>query len=143
MTKKSARNLFLIGTFVCMVLFLALIIHNMSMNPEYANSEKLTDEVAAGKKIWEHYNCIGCHTLIGDGSYFAPELKDIYSRKGPAFIKTFLKDPVKVRHGSVQASKGQRKMPNFNLSDKEINSLVAYFEWVDKIDTHNRPARAG
>jgi nitric oxide reductase subunit C len=143
MTKNSARNWFFIGTFACMVLFLALTIHTMSTIPKYTNTEKLTDEVVAGKKVWEKYNCIGCHTLIGEGSYYAPELKDIYSQKGPAFIKAFLKDPVKIWYGSVEAAKGQRKMPNFNLSEQEINSLVAFFEWVDKIDTHNWPPRPG
>jgi nitric oxide reductase subunit C len=141
MTKNSARNLFFIGTFACMLAFFALTLHTMSTIPEYTNSDKLTEEVVAGKKIWEEYNCIGCHTLIGEGAYYAPELKDVYSQKGPAFIKAFLKDPVKVWYGSVEAAKGQRKMPNFNLSDEEINNLVAFFEWVDKIDTHNWPPR--
>lgn len=141
MTKNSARNLFFIGTFACMVIFFALSIHTMSTIPKFTNSEKLSDEVIAGKKVWEKYNCIGCHTLIGEGSYYAPELKDIHSQKGPAFIRAFLKDPVKIWYGSVEKAKGQRKMPNFKLSEQEINSLVAFFEWVDKIDTHNWPPR--
>ncbi len=31
-------------------------------------------EVVLGKKVWEDNNCIGCHTLLGEGAYFAPEL---------------------------------------------------------------------
>ena len=141
MTKNTARNLYFIGTMVCLVIFFALSIHTMSTIPKYTNSEKLTDDVIAGKKVWEKYDCIGCHTLIGEGAYYAPELKDIYSQKGPAFIRAFLKDPVKVWYGSAEAAKGQRKMPNLHLSDEEINRLIAFFEWVDKIDTHNWPPR--
>jgi len=142
MTKNSARNLFFIGTFACMVIFFALSIHTMSTIPEYTHSENLTDDVVAGKKVWEKYDCIGCHTLIGEGAYYAPELKDVYSRKGPAFLRAFLADPVKVWYGSAEAAAGQRKMPNFNLPKEEINHLIAFFEWVDKIDTHNWPPRA-
>jgi nitric oxide reductase subunit C len=28
--------------------------------------------VNAGKKVWHKYDCIGCHTIFGNGSYFAP-----------------------------------------------------------------------
>lgn len=143
MTKNSARNWFFIGTFACMIVFFGLTIHTMTTIPEYTHSEKLTEEVVAGKKVWEKYDCIGCHSLIGEGAYYAPELKDIYSQKGPAFITAFLKDPVKIWYGSAEAAKGQRKMPNLHLSDQEIASLVAFFEWVDKINTHNWPPRPG
>ncbi len=141
MTKNSARNWFFIGSFACMIIFFGLTIHTMTTIPAYTNSDKLTAEVVAGKKVWEKYNCVGCHTLIGEGSYYAPELKDIYSQKGPDFMRAFLKDPVKVWYGSAEAARGQRKMPNFGLSDQEIAHLVAFFEWVDKIDTHNWPPR--
>ncbi len=141
MTKNSARNWFFIGTFACMIIFFGLTIHTMSTIPAYTNSDKLTEEVVAGKKVWEKYNCIGCHTLIGEGSYYAPELKDIYSQKGPDFMRAFLKDPVTVWYGSAEAARGKRKMPNFGLSDQEIAHLIAFFEWVDKIDTHDWPPR--
>ncbi|OIP62096.1 MAG: hypothetical protein CO150_07790 [Nitrospirae bacterium CG_4_9_14_3_um_filter_53_35] len=101
----------------------------------------MTDDVISGKKVWEKYDCIGCHTLVGEGAYYAPELKDIYSQKGPDFIRAFLKDPVKVWYGGIEKAKGQRKMPNLHLSDEEISHLIAFFEWIDKIDTHNWPPR--
>lgn len=141
MTKNTARNWFFIGTMTCLVIFFALSIHTMSTIPEYTHSENLTDDVVAGKKVWENRNCIGCHTLVGEGAYYAPELKDIYSQKGPDFIRAFLKDPVKVWYGGIDKAKGKRKMPNLHLSDEEISHLIAFFEWVDKIDTHNWPPR--
>ncbi len=141
MTKNSARNWFFIGTFACLVIFFILSIHTLSRIPKYTHSDKLTGEVIAGKKVWEKHDCIGCHTLIGEGAYYAPELKDVYSRKGPSFIRAFLRDPAKTWYGSVEAAKGKRKMPNLHLSDEEINHLIAFFAWVDKIDTHNWPPR--
>jgi len=46
------------------------------------NRGAITDKVARGKQVWEHNNCIGCHTLLGEGAYFAPELGNVYKRFG-------------------------------------------------------------
>ncbi len=56
MTKNTARNWFFIGSFACMIVFFALTIHTMSTIPAYTNSDKLTEEVVAGKYFWEKYN---------------------------------------------------------------------------------------
>jgi hypothetical protein len=45
--------------------------------PKRDNRANLTPAVAAGKKVWEVNNCIGCHTLLGEGAYFAPELGNV------------------------------------------------------------------
>jgi nitric oxide reductase subunit C len=37
--------------------------------------------VVRGKHFWETRNCIGCHTLLGEGAYFAPELGNVYKRR--------------------------------------------------------------
>ena len=50
--------------------------------PERDNREAITPQVALGKKVWEDNNCIGCHTLLGEGAYFAPELGNVYKRFG-------------------------------------------------------------
>ena len=142
MTKRTARNIFFLGTLVCMAVFLGLTVHTMSTIPEFTHSEALTAEVVAGKKVWEKHDCIGCHTLIGEGSYYAPELKDVYSRKGPAYLRAFLKDPVAVWFGGAEAARGRRKMPNLHLTDTEIERLIAFLAWVDRIDTHGWPPRA-
>jgi len=33
---------------------------------------EITEKVNAGKMVWHKYDCIGCHTILGNGSYFAP-----------------------------------------------------------------------
>jgi len=37
---------------------------------------EITEEVNAGKMVWHKYDCIGCHTIFGNGSYFALNCKD-------------------------------------------------------------------
>ena len=50
-----------------------------------------------------------------------PDLTNVMSAKGKGELlaRAFLKT-------------GTQKMPNFNLSDAEINALVAYLNYVDK-----------
>lgn len=43
-----------------------------------------------GKRIFQAYNCMGCHTIVGNGAYFGPDLTKLYSRVGPAWIEAFL-----------------------------------------------------
>ncbi len=48
-----------------------------------------TDAVA-GKRVFQAYNCMGCHTLVGNGAYFGPDLTHIYATAGPAWLAAFL-----------------------------------------------------
>lgn len=35
-----------------------------------------------GKKAFEQYQCMGCHTIVGNGAYFAPDMTTVYKRIG-------------------------------------------------------------
>ena len=59
--------------------FAALIFHTETKIPERSKSAELTPAVVRGKHLWETRNCIGCHTLLGEGAYFAPELGNVAS----------------------------------------------------------------
>ncbi len=43
-----------------------------------------------GKRIFQAYNCMGCHTIVGNGAYFGPDLTDVYEHAGPAWLAAFL-----------------------------------------------------
>jgi len=43
-----------------------------------------------GKRVFQAYNCMGCHTLVGNGAYFAPDLTKEYQETGPAWMAAFL-----------------------------------------------------
>lgn len=47
-------------------------------------------DAVAGKRVFQAYNCMGCHTLLGNGAYFGPDLTNIYGRAGPAWLAAFL-----------------------------------------------------
>lgn len=77
---------------------------------------------------------MGCHTLMGEGAYYAPELTKVYERRGPDFIKAQLKNPEAMYPG-------QRKMQNYHFSDEEMSDLVAFLKWVGEMDLNGFPAK--
>ncbi|MDR2189471.1 MAG: cytochrome c [Azonexus sp.] len=131
-TKSMARNIFYGGTVFFFLLFLALSFDTHSQLPKRDMRADITPQVAEGKKLWEVNNCIGCHTLMGEGAYFAPELGNVYKRRGPDFIKAWI---------AAQPTKepGRRKMPDFNFSDEQLDAIVAFLKYVDSINDANWP----
>jgi cytochrome c2 len=47
-------------------------------------------DAVEGKRVFQAYNCMGCHTIVGNGAYFGPDLTDVYERAGPAWLSAFL-----------------------------------------------------
>lgn len=43
-----------------------------------------------GKRVFQAYNCMGCHTIVGNGAYLGPDLTREYAKAGPAWIAAFL-----------------------------------------------------
>ncbi|MBI4740795.1 MAG: cytochrome c [Betaproteobacteria bacterium] len=136
-TPSMARNIFYGGTVFFALLFLALTYQNEQVLPTRDNRANLTEKVAAGKKIWETRNCIGCHTLLGEGAYFAPELGNVYKRRGgDAGGTEFIKSWIQAQPGGTP---GRRQMPQFNLSEKELDEIAAFLKYVSEINTSNWP----
>jgi len=43
-----------------------------------------------GKRVFQAFNCMGCHTIVGNGAYFGPDLTKLYAAVGPAWLEAFL-----------------------------------------------------
>ena len=83
LTKSAARNVFYGGSAFFFAIFLGLTAHSHYYMADTSTDEaKLTDSVARGKHVWEKNSCINCHTLLGEGAYFAPELGNVWDRYG-------------------------------------------------------------
>ena len=133
LTKKTAIGICLVGTVSSLILFLALTIDTHRQVKALTKAENLSEEVVQGKRVWQKYNCNDCHTILGFGGYYAPDMTKVYTRVGRMGIEERLKKP------EVVLAKSWRKMPQQNLKDEEIKSLVAFFKWVSEIDTHDWP----
>lgn len=134
LSKSQARAFFFGGTGVFTVAFLALTVDSMRKLPGQTNAQNLTEEVKRGKHIWEDNNCMGCHTLFGEGAYYAPELTKVVERRGKDWMRLFLKDP--------QAMfPGQRKMVQYHFKPEQIEDVIAFLDWCGKVDLNGFPAK--
>ena len=134
-TKSMARNIYLGGGVFSLLLFFGLTVDTMARLPERDNRENITPQVALGKQVWEENNCIGCHTLLGEGAYFAPELGNVYQRLG--YDKEAIKIVIKTR--PLDGVPGRRSMPQFNLSEEELDAVAEFLKWTSEINTANWP----
>lgn len=134
LSKEQARFFFLGGTFVVSVIFLAMTWHSIVKEiPNQTNEQNLTEEVVAGKRLFDENNCMGCHTILGEGAYYAPELTKVYERKGEGYIKAVLMSPTPWRGAA------QRKMVAYEMTEEEADNMVAFFKWVNEMDLNGFP----
>jgi len=131
MSNKAARNLFIFGSLFFFAIFLAMTYDTLGKLDKRA--PEITEEVDAGKKVWHKYDCIGCHTIFGNGSYFAPELAKITEKKPKGYLKKFLMDPKAVNPGA--------SMPKFGITADEADKLLAFLDWSSKVDTNGWPPK--
>jgi nitric oxide reductase subunit C len=137
MTRRHTRLFFIAGTAIFTIVFIAMTVHSHMRFGELTNADEITEEVIAGKHVWHRKNCINCHTLLGEGAYYAPDLTKIAQQRGDAYLRQFLQDPSRYyseeRHGRI--------MPNPRLSEEDITGVIAFLTWVSRIDNQNWPPR--
>jgi len=122
LSKQQAKIFFLVGTFVTFAIFIGLTIYSLNQV-----QTKVPDDVARGKHIWEKNNCMGCHTIMGEGAYYAPELTQVIARRGEAYVRGVLmsKQPWQPRG---------RKMVAYGMNEQDANDMIAFFKWIGNLD---------
>ncbi|WP_395050511.1 c-type cytochrome [Flavobacterium sp.] len=127
LSKSQARAFFLGGTLVTFLIFIGLTIYSFMPSNDQTNYASIDKNVVRGKEIWESNNCMGCHTILGEGAYYAPELTKVINRRGEAYVKIVLmsKEPWQPRG---------RKMVAYAMNEADADAVVAYFKWIGKID---------
>jgi len=124
---------------------------------KFFGRDDYTEEEAAallhlGKLGSQAKNCMDCHTLLGNGAYYAPDL-----------TKAWL-DPAWGPDGAMQALTGKntkeeamaeflqhpdqypthaRMMPDLGITAKEAKGLVAFLKHMSSIDTNGFPRNFG
>lgn len=106
---------------VLLVLFFSYSFMVYTIGTEPENGGKISAAAVEGKMVWQKYNCISCHQLYGLGGYMGPDLTNVISApgKGKHFARAFI-------------ATGSSKMPNFKLSEKEMETLLEFLNYVDK-----------
>lgn len=97
--------------------------------------------VTHGKLTVQAKNCMGCHTLLGNGAYYAPDLTKAWLDQywGTKELREeqmveFIKDPSNKLHNSIG-----RRMPKLVVTDDEAHAVVAFLKWMSSIDTNGFP----
>jgi len=133
MTGKTARLIFWLGTLTSAVIFLWMTYDFHRQTPKFTQVKQLSDEVVGGKKIWHKYNCNDCHTILGFGGYYAPDMTKAFYRLGENNIISIVMHPEDVYRNSF------RKMPHLGVSELEAKQLVTFLKWVGTIDNRHWP----
>jgi nitric oxide reductase subunit C len=109
--------------------------------------ERLSDEdaealVNKGKLTLQAKNCINCHTILGNGAYYAPDLTKAWLDPawGAEVVReqlmiAFLMDPTSNARGFGTS----RRMPKLGITEEEARGLVAFLKWTAAIDTNGFP----
>lgn len=138
-TKGMARNIYYGGGVFFFLLLVGLTFDTMIVLPERDHRENITEEVVKGKHIWEVNDCVGCHSLMGEGAYYAPELANVFDRYGngdEAQFEAFLQNWMAIQPLKVP---GRRQMPQFNLSEEDVHNLAQFLIWTSRIDDNDWP----
>jgi nitric oxide reductase subunit C len=134
LSKSQARAFFLGGTLFFSTAFLALTVDTVRQTDKRTNASNLNESVIRGKEIWEKKNCMGCHTIMGEGAYYAPDLTKVVERRGAVWISVFLDDPEAM-------FPGERKMVKYNFNESEKKDIIAFLDWVGKVDLNGWPPK--
>lgn len=137
MNKRQTRLFAIASTAIATLIFLVLTVDSHRQFPTLTNADTITDEVVRGQKVWHNYNCINCHTIFGEGAYYAPDLTKITQLRGAPYLTAFMKDPSQF----YDEQKHRRLMPNLGMSDQEISDVIAFMDWVSRVDNQGWPPR--
>jgi len=137
MNKRQSRIFAIACTAIAGALFLGLTIDSHAQFGKLTNAQNITAEVDLGNEVWHANNCINCHTLFGEGAYYAPDLTKITKLRGEAYLKAYLRDPSKF----YDEQKHRRLMPRQDLSEADISGLIAFLDWVSNVDNQGWPPR--
>ena len=116
-------------------------------------SEKEAAELLhLGKLTSQSKNCMNCHTLLGNGAYYAPDLtkawldpawKDGGPLQGMTGKSTKEEAMAEFLQHPSQYPTHARMMPNLDITPEEAKGLVAFLKHMSSIDTNGFPRNFG
>ncbi len=109
------------------------------------SEQEAADLLHLGKLGTQAKNCMNCHTLLGNGAYYAPDLTKAWldpkwklmmaitqKKTREEAMAEFLQHPSKYPTHS-------RRMPDLNITAAEAKGIVAFLKHMSAIDTNGFP----
>ena len=109
----------------------SFVIFTLVVRFSWAVDTPISEKAAAGKAVWQSYNCVSCHTLFGNGGYVGGDLTHILTRRSPQGLVDFFTEPPLVPPSL--------KKRHLHLTEEEAEDLIAYFEYLNTIPTLGWP----
>jgi len=99
--------------------------------------------VTRGKLTIQGRNCMNCHTLLGNGAYYAPDLTKAWL--DPAWIDESVREALMLNFLMDPATNARtfgtgRRMAHLGLTEDEARAVIAFLKWMAAIDTNGFPA---
>jgi len=99
--------------------------------------------VTRGKLAVQAKNCMNCHTLLGNGAYFAPDLTKAWL--DPAWSAESVREELMLRflmdpYTNARTFGTDRRMPDLDITEEEARAIIAFLKWMSAIDTGGFPA---
>ena len=112
------------------------------------SEKEAADLLHLGKLTSQAKNCMNCHTLLGNGAYFAPDLtkawidpawQDGGPLQGMTGKNTVEEAMAEFLQHPSQYPTHARMMPNLGITADEAKGLVAFLKHMSSIDTNGFP----
>jgi len=120
----TASNKHKVLWFFCAA-FAVYSVYVWTAGTDIQQSRPTDHRVKAGLALYQEMNCIACHQLYGLGGHMGPDLTNVVSApdKGVDYARAFIEN-------------GSSKMPDFGLSQTQIDALVQFLKFVDSTGTY-------
>jgi mono/diheme cytochrome c family protein/heme/copper-type cytochrome/quinol oxidase subunit 2 len=144
LSKRSLVGIRLNFQSLAVLFFMLVGVSAYAADPAVVNSD---EAIAAGKAVF-NANCKTCHKL--DQKYIGPALRGATDRNSAAWVKTWIANSQAViASGDAYAVALYKEynnsiMPSYSfLSDAELDGVLAYIEYGDKVDPAAAAAAPG
>ena len=144
LSKRSLVGIRLNFQSLAVLFFMLVGVSAYAADPAVVNSD---EAIAAGKAVF-NANCKTCHKL--DQKYIGPALRGATDRNSAAWVKTWIANSQAViASGDAYAVALYKEynnsiMPSYAfLSDAELDGVLAYIEYGDKVDPAAAAAATG
>lgn len=123
---KRLRALIMLGLMMLIFIMLSAFSFMRSRGQVTPDQIRYAGESAiAGKRVFQAYNCMDCHTIVGNGAYLAPDLTKVFQNAGPAWLAAFLPSAGQwPTEGAVQA----QLMNGVVAGEAGVSTIEAYYE---------------
>lgn len=99
----------------------------------WALDNPMSEEAVTGKEVWQAYNCVSCHTILGNGGYVGRDLTYIMSTRSSDYLIDFFNNP--------PVMPPHQKETHVYLTQVETEAIIAYFEYLSTLPTLGWPPK--